>query len=143
MNWQGRAFDMLEAKNQKLIHLALSAAGCRLFRQNVGLGWVGKIIRKTASEITLGSPRPLHAGLCKGSGDLIGWTPVVITPEMVGRTVAVFTSIECKETGGGRTSEEQKKFADAVVGAGGIAGIAASEEDGRKIVGGFLQIISS
>lgn len=33
------------------------------------------------------------------SGDLIGWRPVVITPEMVGKVMAQFTSVECKPEG--------------------------------------------
>jgi ribosomal protein S19 len=39
---------------------------------------------------------PVQFGLCKGSADLIGWKRVTVTPEMVGSTVAVFTSIEVK-----------------------------------------------
>lgn len=31
------------------------------------------------------------------SGDLIGWRPVLITPDMVGKIVAQFVSVECKE----------------------------------------------
>jgi hypothetical protein len=30
------------------------------------------------------------------SGDLIGWRPVVITPDMVGKMLAQFVSVECK-----------------------------------------------
>ena len=32
------------------------------------------------------------------SGDLIGWRPVVITADMVGKCIAQFVSVECKES---------------------------------------------
>lgn len=105
-----------------------SKLGARLFRQNTGLGWVGEIVRKTGQSLLLKNPRPLHAGLCVGSSDVIGWTPRVITPEMVGQTVAVFTAIEVK-TKGITVTEPQKKFVQAVQEAGGIAGIARSVDE--------------
>lgn len=33
------------------------------------------------------------------SGDLIGWRPVVITADMVGKVIAQFVSVECKHEG--------------------------------------------
>lgn len=50
-------------------------------------------------------------GLQKGSADLIGLTSVTITPDMIGKDVAVFTSIEVK-TPTGRLSKEQKFWSD-------------------------------
>jgi hypothetical protein len=32
------------------------------------------------------------------SGDLIGWRPVVITADMVGKVIAQFISVECKSS---------------------------------------------
>ena len=60
------------------------------------------------------------------SHDLIGWTKVIITPEMVGKTVAVFTSIECKRESWTPSESDkryvaQRRWADAVNEAGGIA----------------------
>ena len=60
------------------------------------------------------------------SHDLIGWTRVVITPDMVGKTVAVFTSIECKREGwkpseNDKRETAQRNWATAVTEAGGIA----------------------
>lgn len=112
---------------------AASKLGARLFRQNTGRGWVGETVRKTADAITLKDPRPLHAGLCVGSSDVIGWTPVVITPEMVGARVAVFTALEVK-TGRVPTTQEQRDFIAAVLNAGGIAGVVRSTEEAVGLI---------
>lgn len=119
---------MAEADITNKILKEASRMGARLFRQNVALAWVGKVVRKTPDTITLQSPRPLHAGLCVGSSDVIGWTPVVVTREMVGQTVAVFTAVEVK-TARVPATAEQKAFVAAVREAGGLACIARSVED--------------
>ncbi|KKL44805.1 hypothetical protein LCGC14_2362030, partial [marine sediment metagenome] len=77
----------------------------------------------------------ISMGLTKGSSDLIGWTPVEITPAMVGSTAAVFTAIEVKRSKGGVTTTEQKRFIKRVKQAGGIAGVAASAEAAVDIIG--------
>lgn len=83
------------------------------------------------------SPNGAHrvaAGLLfPGSGDLIGWTPVVITPEMVGRTVAVFTAFECK-TAKGRATPEQQRFIELVRRGGGIAGVTRCADDAETLI---------
>lgn len=59
------------------------------------------------------------------SSDLIGWTPTVITQDMIGRTIGVFTSIETKCEGwrfsGTDKEVAQKKWIDLVKRHGGIA----------------------
>jgi hypothetical protein len=111
-----------EQSIQQHIRLACSTGPVRLFRNNVGRlpdprtgRWV---------EFGVGG---------KGAGDLIGWKRVTITPEMVGSTVAVFTSIEVK-TPTGRIRPEQQQWLDAVRAAGGIAGVARSVEDAQQIM---------
>ena len=76
---------------------------------------------------------PVRYGLQPGSSDLIGWRTVTITPEMVGTTIAVFTSIEVK-TATGRLRPEQQQWLDAVQSAGGIAGVARSVEDALNLL---------
>lgn len=116
------------------IMLAIGARpGARVFRQNVGLGWVGELVSKRGGRVVLDNARPLHAGLVKGSGDLIGWTSVTVTPAMVGRRVAIFTSIEAKQ-GGGRPNKQQRTWLQNVKEAGGIAGIARSEAEARELI---------
>lgn len=72
-------------------------------------------------------------GLTPGSSDLIGWTPVVITEDMVGDTVAVFTAVECK-TVKGKPTDKQKLFICRVQADGGYAGVARSVEDAMGII---------
>jgi hypothetical protein len=113
-----------------------SLPGVRLFRNNVAQGVVGQIdwVRRTRT-VTLGPgdcivrhARILHAGLHVGSGDLIGWSAKMVTPDMLGQAVAVFTSIETKAKRG-RVSDAQQNFQDVVRTAGGIAIVARSEDE--------------
>ena len=108
-----------EQSIQQHIRLTCSTGATRLFRNNTGT------LRDQHG-------RPVSFGLAKGSADLIGWRTVTITPEMVGRQVAVFTSIEVK-TPTGRVKPEQQQWLDAVQSAGGIAGVARSVEDALRI----------
>jgi hypothetical protein len=123
-----------ESKIMRDIMVALSRVGCRVFRNNVGTGWVGKSSRVNATDVLIRQARPLRAGLAEGSSDLIGWTPVKITNDMVGLTLAVFTALEVKSDHG-RLSKQQKQFLNAVQLAGGIAVCARSEEEAVRIVG--------
>lgn len=112
-------------------------AGSRLFRNNIARAWVGnRVTRFTgpqriavqAGDVLVHDARPLHAGLAEGSGDLIGWTRITITPDMVGQTVAIFTSAEIKALRG-RATAGQIAWADAVSGAGGLAAIVRTDGD--------------
>ncbi len=70
-----------------------------------------------------------------GGGDLIGWTTVTVTPDMVGQKVAVFTSVEIK-AGRDRESDAQKKWRSWVLQGGGCAGVARSVDDAVEIMRG-------
>lgn len=110
---------MTERSIQTRILLAIGKRpDIRLFRNNTGQGWQGQTVRDGAKLIIM-NPRPLMAGLHKGSSDLIGWKTVEITPDMVGQKLAVFCAVEVK-TGSGRTTAEQDNFLQAVRDAGGI-----------------------
>jgi hypothetical protein len=113
---------------QNEILLAASAAGWTLFRQNVGVGWQGKHTRLPDGSILIQDPRPLHAGLCTGSSDLIGWRPILIGTEHVGRIIAQFIGIEVK-TPKGRESKEQAHFREVANAAGGLVVVARGVED--------------
>lgn len=126
---------MSETTLMRQIRLGLAPSGARLFRNNVGLGWVGKVEHRPGRVIIL-DPRPLHAGLCEGSSDLIGWVPRLIEPKDVGATLAVFTAIETKSVNG-RKTQQQLAFLEAVDGAGGYAGAAYSLDDALRIARRF------
>jgi hypothetical protein len=120
---------------------------CSLFRLNTGQAWVsggGPVQRLADGSVLVPSARPVALGLGKpdgkplvGAADLIGWTPVTITPDMVGCRVAVFTALEVKETAGGRKRDDQKNFIDQVRLAGGIASFVSSDDEAEHVVCGF------
>lgn len=121
-----------------LILLSASKSGATLFRNNTGMGWVGEpIYYPKPGYKLLKNARPLHAGLTVGSSDFVGWKAVTITPEMVGKTVAVFTAIEAK-TMSDRISKEQLNFIEQVRKNGGIAGIARSHEEASNLIQNYL-----
>lgn len=109
-----------ESNIQNRIRLALSTKGTTTFRNNVGVA-----VFPDGSRV--------QYGLCPGSSDLIGWTPIIVTPEMVGRRLAVFTAIEVKQPGR-YPSEAQRNFLASVEKAGGISGVARSPEDALNII---------
>lgn len=110
----------------------------KVFRNNTGMGWQGKSKQTPQGDRLIVDPRPLHAGLCTGSSDLIGWTPIKITPEMVGKTIGVFTAIEVKKPGG-RISKPQLNFIRRVNEDGGIAGIATSENEAINLIQNIIR----
>ena len=112
---------------QNRIRLAVTKAGARCMRNNVGMGWTGNTSRVDANTIMIHDARPLHAGLGTGTSDLIGWLPVLITPEHVGKTLALFLAIEVKRPCG-RPTPDQVAFLRAVNAAGGMAILATSDE---------------
>jgi hypothetical protein len=86
--------------------LGASGLGCRLARNNSGVAFHqdGSVVRY---------------GVFPGGSDLIGWSPLLITPEHVGITVAIFTAIEAK-TRTVSLTKPQRDFLDIVNRAGGI-----------------------
>ena len=52
---------------------------------------------------------------------------------MIGKDVAVFTSIEVK-TPKGKPTKQQQNWLNCVASAGGICGVARSPEDAKKIL---------
>ena len=126
-----------ETKASKLCRLHAGRHKCRLFRNNSGMFFnehgqpvyfgLGnenrKIDGKKISDI-------------RKSSDDIGYTSVKITPEMVGHTLAVFTSIEYKKAGFKIRAAYPEKSREAkqlvwinmAIKAGGIGGFAFDKE---------------
>lgn len=110
------------------ILIEATRAGWRLFRNSTGQAWAGQVWGRSKDKDTpllvLAAARPVHFGLAVGSSDLIGWRPVTITPDMVGRTIAQFVAVEAKSDGYRTVTEEQGAFLEAVARAGGYAAVA-------------------
>ena len=115
------------------VRLAASDAGWTMFRNNVGMGWTGDAEHLPDRSVLIRNARPLHAGLCKGSSDLIGFRPLVVTAEHIGQTIAQFAAVEIKGYRG-RATEPQRNFLRVVQEAGGVAILARSAEDLRCAV---------
>ncbi len=114
---------MSEIELTKSIQIEFGHGEVRLFRNNCG-----SLKDSTGRWVKFGVANP-------GGSDLIGWTSVVITPEMVGRKVAVFTAIETKGKRT-RTTPEQIAFVEVVGLAGGKAGIVRTVEEAGKVLNG-------
>ncbi len=135
----------LESTVQRQVWAAVAATTI-MFRINTGRAWLSGMgpagVRKlTDGSVHLLAARPIALGFSRtngdpvsGTSDLVGWTSVLITPDMVGCRVGVFTAIETKKTKGGRTSDDQRNFIDQVHRAGGIAGVANTQESAKKII---------
>ena len=118
-------------------HIRLDAAqlGIPLYRNNCG-----------AFQDDTG--RWIRYGLCNDSpklaknvksSDFIGITPVLITSDMVGQTIGVFTAIETKKSDWRMTPSDeraiaQEAFHDIVKHVGGFAGFASTVEEFRRII---------
>ena len=110
----------LESVLMRQCLMELSRRGARVFRNNTAMGWAGQIVDRTGPYLRLLNAYPLHAGLCIGSSDVIGWMPITVTPEMVGKTVGLFLACECKSAGE-KPTENQAIFLRNVREAGGVA----------------------
>ncbi len=112
-----------EAAVQQQTQLTASKNGARMWRNNVGAYYDDQDVLR-------------RYGLCNESkqmnelyksSDLIGITPVVITADMVGQTVGIFTAYECKREGWKRSpnnkhEQAQENFINVVLSMGGIGG---------------------
>lgn len=127
---------MQESELQQQIQLEGVKHGCQTMRNNSGAFKTpeGRWVR-----FGLGNISKKHGDKIKSS-DLIGFTRVTITPEMVGKTVAVFTAVEVKEPGwicnlADARTKAQDAFLNWVLKAGGLAGFARSIDDFKRIIG--------
>ena len=126
-----------EHQIQQRILLAHGSGDVRLWRNNVGTGWAGQATRVTAGnlhaiahsirpgDVIIRNGRPLHAGLCVGSSDLIGYRRI--------NGVAQFVALEVK-TATGRATPEQTRFLDHINTAGGCGAVVRSVADADAVL---------
>lgn len=127
-----KKFRTPEGKAKEIVLLRANQYGSKLYCNNSGTAYTD-------------NNRPVFFGLGndgkKKTGDIrtpddVGFTPITITPEMVGKTVAVFTAIDSKKAGFtvknnyNINSREygQNKFFQIVIKYGGIAGFACNAQ---------------
>lgn len=124
-----------ETDLQRRIQLELSSTETKLLRNNVGEAWLGRTFTVIDGCLASGQAIRVAYGLGPGSSDLIGLHAVVITSEMIGRRVALFSAIEVKRPiGRVNLTREQQNFIHVVENMGGLAGVARSIDDARRIV---------
>lgn len=130
-----------------IVHTIMKDAslhGARLFKNVRGLFFTLDSVRALCDAAKSMNPkrvvdairnlRQVRAGLqADGSSDLIGFRPLLITQEMVGLTLPIFTNIEVK-TATGALKEKQPEWLNFVLKNGGFSGVARSPEDAKKIM---------
>jgi hypothetical protein len=131
-----------EGSAAQKVRVRATAWFCRLFRNNSGV------------LPSIDSNRPVRFGLGNESKELnremkshdyIGFTPIVITQDMVGNKVAVFTSVETKAEGFevkkkySKKSREQAQnnWSILIRENGGIAGFASTPDQFDSIMQEF------
>jgi hypothetical protein len=105
-----------EANLMRRVMLALSRAGVTTWRNNCG---VARYPDGAVVKYGIASP---------GGSDLIGLRSIEVTPDMVGKRVAIFVAVEIK-TPTGKLSLAQRHFLDFVREAGGVGVVARSEAE--------------
>ena len=127
-----------ESEIQQLIQVEAVKENCVLMRNNSGafrdVG--GRHVRYGLMNISKKQNEKIK------SSDLIGVTEVLVTEEMVGKTLGVFTAVEVKPPGWTLVPKDQRghaqlAFIEWVKKKGGIAGFATSVEEFKELVNEF------
>lgn len=125
-----------EAEIQQLIQIEGPHHHCILMRNNSGAlkDQQGRVVR-----FGLGNVSAKHSENIKSS-DLIGITTIVVTQDMVGKSLGIFTAVEVKAedysfSANDKREKAQRNFIDWVLSRGGIAGFAKSVDDFKRILG--------
>jgi VRR-NUC domain len=113
---------------------AVSTGNTRLFRQQSGQFWTGRVLEHSHDRVVLAHPRIVRVGAL-GMSDLGGVTSVIITPDMVGHRVGIDVQIEVKSKSG-RISSEQQAYIDVMRQLGSRAGTARSVDEATAILVG-------
>lgn len=109
-----------------LLLIRCSALGARLWRNNVGA-----LQDRHGQWIRYGVANP-------GGSDLIGYLPVTIGSEHIGRTLAVFVAFEAK-TATGRLRPDQQHFLRVASDHGAIAAVVRSLSDAETTLAPWLR----
>jgi len=126
---------MKESAVASHVRLAAAQLNIHLWRNNNGAFQdnTGRWVRYGLGNISEAFNRVVK------SSDFIGITSVLITPDMIGMTLGVFTAIETKPSDwrmipSDKRALAQLAFIDIVKQAGGYAGFARTVEEFRRII---------
>ena len=124
-----------EAAVQQNIRLQASEQDDLLWRNNQGACYdeSGRLIRYGLGNDSAQVNKRIK------SSDLIGITKIVVTPDMVGQVIGIFTAVEVKGSTWKQRPADQRaaaqgRFIDVVREYGGIAGFATSADEYKRIV---------
>ena len=117
-----------ESEVQQDVQLAARYDNTHLMRNNCGAAkdQTGRVVRYGLGNISKKHQENM------ASSDLIGFKQVVITPDMVGKTVAIFTAVEVKKEAWNpdkkfdKRETAQNNFIQWVKSMGGLGGFANS-----------------
>lgn len=124
-----------EIQNKIRVHISENQLAT-LFRANVGEAWTGNKIERTFDgNLIIYHPRRLSTGLPPGFPDLFGFKTITITPDMIGKNIAVFAFLEVKQPGK-KPTEKQTHMIDFLIVHGAIGGVARSTEDANQLLRG-------
>lgn len=130
---------MLESAVQSHTRLALARAGAIVQRNNVGAceDKTGRIIRYGLMNDSQELNRQFK------SSDLINVVPVLIGPQHVGRTLGVYTALECKHsdwhlTPGDERGQAQLRYLELVRSVGGIGSFITDPAQVGQVLAGLL-----
>lgn len=136
---------MKEGDLMRLLQLAASKMGARLFRQNSALAWAGDridqythrcMVTVNPGDVIVRKARPIRAGQ-PGMSDLGGFMPIVITADMVGMRIARYVQAEVK-TAKGKEQDNQRDWLAMVKRHGGLGGVVRSEDDLAILLSGAI-----
>lgn len=126
-----------ETSIMRRIMVAATKRNWRLFRNNVGMAWMGRstvcrqplAVTMLPGDVLIRNAKPVRFGIGgSGGSDLIGFAPQLITTADVGRQLPIFAAVEVK-TKTGRVTPEQQAFLSFVSEYQGIARLARSVDD--------------
>lgn len=123
---------MRESTVQSAAMVALSEAGHYCLRVNSGEFWGGKVVAHDGARVMLEHPTRIH-GAPPGTSDLIGCTTRVITPDMVGQSIAQMFCIEMKRPGE-KPEKHQERYLAMMRSRGALAGVATSKEEALELL---------
>lgn len=130
---------MAEKENiiNKLLSLAWTKKGGRLFRITPGKLWAGKVIghyvtKDKSRGIALKNARPIEM-FKKGMPDNLGFEPIEITSDMIGIKLPVFCVIEVKTIAYPKLTTIQKEKLNYLQGVGVRCYVAREIDDGYEL----------